>query len=126
MAEAAGLLLGEHDFSSFRASECQARSPVKVLHQARVHRQGEYLLFELRASGFLHHMVRNIVGSLLWVGYAKEPPDWIGELLACRDRTRAAPTFMPDGLYFTGVDYAPDWNLPNGGRIIASPPSFLA
>lgn len=126
MAEAAGLLLGEHDFSSFRASECQARSPVKVLHQARVRRQGEYLLFELCASGFLHHMVRNIVGSLLWVGYAKESPAWIGELLACRDRASAAPTFMPDGLYFTGVDYAPDWNLPNGGRIIASLPSFLA
>lgn len=126
MAEGAAYLLGEHDFSSFRAAECQARSPVKVLHQVQVRRHGEYLLFEFSASGFLHHMVRNIVGALLWVGYAKESPAWIGELLALRDRTQAAPTFMPDGLYFTGVDYGSGWSLPNEGRIIAPLPFFQA
>lgn len=125
MAEAVAHLLGEHDFSSFRASECQARSPIKTLHHASVRREGEYLLFKFRASGFLHHMVRNIVGALIWVGYGKESPAWMSRVLAARDRTSAAPTFMPDGLYFTGVDYAPDWSLPNGGRIIASLPSFL-
>jgi len=119
MAEAAKRLLGEQDFSSFRSSQCQAKSPVKHLHQAEVSRQGEYVIFEFRAGGFLHHMVRNIVGALLWVGYGKEKPEWMAEVIAARDRSQAAPTFMPDGLYFTGVEYEARWNLPNGGRIIA-------
>lgn len=124
MARAATLLLGEQDFSAFRSSECQAKSPVKTLHQADVSRYGEFLVFDFCAGGFLHHMVRNLVGALLWVGYGKESAEWIVDLLAQRDRTLAPPTFMPDGLYFTGVDYGPGWNLPNGGRIIA--PSFSA
>lgn len=119
MQAAAQLLLGEQDFSSFRASECQAKSPIKTLHQADVRRYGEYVVFEFAASGFLHHMVRNLVGALLWVGYGRKPPVWMGEVLAARCREAAAPTFMPDGLYFTGVDYGPEWSLPNGGRIIA-------
>lgn len=119
MAEAARRLLGEQDFSSFRAAECQARSPVKTLHQADVTRRGDYVIFEFRAGGFLHHMVRNMVGALLWVGYGKEEPAWMDELLAARNRQLAPPTFMADGLYFTGVDYEARWNLPNGGRIIA-------
>ena len=119
MAEAAQLLLGEQDFSSFRSSECQAKSPLKNLHQAEVMRRGDYVIFEFRAGGFLHHMVRNLVGALLWVGYGKETPAWMTSLIAARDRTLAPPTFMPDGLYFTGVEYEARWNLPNGGRIIA-------
>ena len=119
MAEAAKHLLGEQDFSSFRSSECQAKSPIKTLHQADVRRQGDYVVFEFRAGGFLHHMVRNIVGALLWVGYGKESADWMPSLIAARDRSLAPPTFMPDGLYFTGVEYEGRWNLPNGGRIIA-------
>ena len=108
-----------HDFSSFRSSECQAPSPVKILLEARVFRRGELVIFEFSAGGFLHHMVRNLIGALLWVGSGKCDAEWMTELLALRDRTQAPPTFMPDGLYFTGVDYDPQWQLPNGGRIIA-------
>ncbi|MCK9284554.1 MAG: tRNA pseudouridine(38-40) synthase TruA [Rhodocyclaceae bacterium] len=119
MAAAASRLLGEHDFSAFRSSECQAKSPVKTLRQADISRSGDFIVFEFRAGGFLHHMVRNMVGALLWAGYGKEQPEWISEILAARDRTAAPPTFMPDGLYFTGVEYEPRWKLPQGGRIIA-------
>ncbi|HQR04953.1 MAG: tRNA pseudouridine(38-40) synthase TruA [Proteobacteria bacterium] len=125
MAAAAVHLLGEHDFSTFRASECQARSPVKTLLKADVSRRDEYLVFEFQATGFLHHMVRNMVGALLWVGYGKETATWFPTLLAARNRTLAPPTFMPDGLYFVGVDYDIRWNLPQGGRIIAPLPSLL-
>lgn len=118
MHEAACLLLGEHDFSSFRSSECQALSPVKTLLEAKVFRSGNHVIFEFCAGGFLHHMVRNLVGALLRVGQGKADPPWIVEVLRQRDRTIAPPTFMPDGLYFTGVDYGDEWNLPNGGRII--------
>lgn len=125
MALAARYLLGEQDFSSFRSSECQAKSPVKHLHQADVRRFGDYVIFEFRAGGFLHHMVRNMVGALLWAGYGKEEPDWMPGLIAARDRTLAPPTFMPDGLYFTGVEYEAKWNLPEGGRIMAPFNAFL-
>ena len=113
MNAAAQDLLGEHDFSSFRSSECQARSPVKTLHQAIIRRHGDYVLFDFRAGGFLHHMVRNIVGSLLWIGYGRKPPEWFGALLAARDRTQAAPTFAPDGLYFVSAEYDKRWRLPS-------------
>lgn len=118
MAEAARFLLGEQDFSSFRTSECQAKSPVKTMHRADVMRQGDYVIFDFRASGFLHHMVRNIVAALLRVGAGKQSPAWLQELIAVRDRTRGAPTFPPDGLYFTAAEYDPRWQLPSGGRII--------
>ena len=117
MQQASRLLLGEQDFSAFRSAECQAKSPVKVLHQADVARQGDMLVFDFRGSAFLHHMVRNIVGALVMVGKGKEPPDWISTLIASRDRTLAAPTYSPDGLYFAGVEYAGHWQLPVTGRI---------
>ena len=120
MNEAARNLLGEHDFSSFRSAECQAKTPVKTLHQAEVARHGDYLIFDFRATGFLQHMVRNVVGALIWIGSGKQPQDWMAELLAARDRTLAAPTFAPDGLYFTGVEYAAVWQLPQEDRIIAA------
>ncbi|MBU3694608.1 MAG: tRNA pseudouridine(38-40) synthase TruA [Rhodocyclaceae bacterium] len=112
MREAAALLLGEHDFSAFRAAECQAKSPVKTLHRLDIARQGDVLTFDLHANAFLYHMVRNIVGALVYVGAGRQPPAWLGDLLAARDRTRAAPTFAPDGLYFAGVDYDAAWGLP--------------
>jgi tRNA pseudouridine38-40 synthase len=112
MRAAAAHLAGEHDFSAFRSSECQAKSPVRTLHSWAIHQRGAYLSFELTANGFLHHMVRNIVGCLVYVGKGKHPPGWIAEVLAGRDRTQAAPTFSPDGLYLTAVEYAPGWNLP--------------
>ena len=118
MSVAAQYLIGEHDFSSFRSSECQAKSPVKTLHEAVIRRCSDYLLFDFRAAGFLHHMVRNIVGSLLWVGYGKESPQWFAALIAARDRTLAAPTFAPDGLYFIAAEYDERWRLPQAGRIM--------
>lgn len=112
-------LVGEHDFSAFRAAECQSKSPVKHLRRLDITRQGDTLVFDLAADGFLHHMVRNIVGSLVYVGKQKCPPQWIAELLASRDRTRGAPTFAPDGLYFAAAIYDPKWNLPATSRMLS-------
>ena len=116
MQRAADLLLGEHDFSAFRAADCQARTPVKTMRHAEVRRVGEMLVFDFEAGAFLHHMVRNLVGSLVYVGQGKHPPEWIGELLAARDRTLAAPTFAAAGLYLVGVRYEECWGLPVAGN----------
>jgi tRNA pseudouridine38-40 synthase len=116
MQRSAELLLGEHDFSAFRAAECQARSPVKNLHLARVSVRGEFFLFEFRGNGFLHHMVRNLVGSLIHVGAGAADEQWFADLLQSRDRTRAAPTFMPDGLYLEHIRYPSRFSLPDSGR----------
>jgi tRNA pseudouridine38-40 synthase len=112
MREAAHLLIGEHDFSAFRAADCQARTPVRTMRHAEVRRAGEMLVFDFEANAFLHHMVRNIVGSLVYVGQGRHPPEWIGELISSRDRTRAAPTFAAAGLYLVGVRYEKRWQLP--------------
>ena len=114
MAGAARLLLGEHDFSAFRSIECQAKSPVKTLRRADVTRHGDLVVFEFEASAFLHHMVRNLVGTLAYVGKGAHPPEWVADLLAGRDRARAAPTFEACGLYFAGVDYDQVWQLKVG------------
>jgi tRNA pseudouridine38-40 synthase len=114
MAEAAALLLGEHDFSAFRAVECQAKSPVKILRRAAVARHGDLLVFDFDATAFLQHMVRNLVGALVYVGKGAHSSAWLGELLAGRDRARAAPTFEACGLYFAGVDYDPVWQIKVG------------
>ena len=105
-------LVGEHDFSSFRDAQCQAKSPVRHLREASVARQGNLLVFRFTANAFLHHMVRNLVGALVYVGCAREPRGWLGDLLAKRDRREAAPTFMPDGLYLTRVQYDAAFDLP--------------
>ena len=112
MREAVKPLIGEHDFSSFRAAYCQAKSPVKLMHSIDIERSGDIVVFTLKASAFLHHMVRNIVGSLVYVGVGRENTDWLGELLQARQRSEAAPTFMPDGLYLAKIDYDPHWGLP--------------
>ena len=112
MQRAAQALVGEHDFSAFRDAQCQAKSPVRELHEARVERRGELFVFTFRANAFLHHMVRNIVGSLVYVGAGKQEPGWIAELMAAKDRRNAAPTFAPDGLYLAGVEYDPAFDLP--------------
>jgi tRNA pseudouridine38-40 synthase len=111
MREAAAHLIGEHDFSSFRSSQCQARHPVRTLHQLDIARQGHFVVFTLRANAFLHHMVRNIMGSLLQVGQGRQTVSWMSDLLAARDRTKGAPTFMPDGLYLSAIEYAPEFGL---------------
>jgi tRNA pseudouridine38-40 synthase len=115
MEVAAQHLVGEHDFTSFRASGCQARSPVKTLQPVRISRRGPYWRFEFEANAFLHHMIRNLMGCLLVVGQGLQPPDWMREVLAARSRDAAAPTFSPDGLYFLGPVYDAHWGLPSQG-----------
>jgi tRNA pseudouridine38-40 synthase len=105
MRAAAARLIGEHDFSSFRAAECQAASPVKTLRAIGIRRRGAYWRFDFEADAFLHHMVRNLMGCLVAVGAGRQPPDWIAEVLGARSRAAAAPTFAPDGLYFVGPYY---------------------
>ena len=113
MREAARLLCGEHDFSAFRSSECQAKTPVRTLQQLDIERDGERIRFVLRANAFLHHMVRNIVGTLVYVGKGKHPPQWVGEVLQSRTRAAAAPTFGAQGLYLDRIQYDPRWGLPS-------------
>jgi tRNA pseudouridine38-40 synthase len=113
MRDAAKHLLGEHDFSSFRSSECQAASPVKTLRSITIDTRGAYWRFDFDASAFLHHMVRNIMGCLLAVGSGRRSPTWLREVLAARDRDAAAPTFAADGLYFLGPYYDAELQLPN-------------
>ena len=105
-------LLGEHDFSSFRASACQALSPVKTLRHIGISRQGAYWRFEFEANAFLHHMIRNIMGCLIMVGDGRHSPEWVLHVLAARNRDAAAPTFSPNGLYFVGPRYDAQWGLP--------------
>ena len=112
MRDAAALLCGERDFSAFRSAECQAATPVRTLHSLDIERRGERIDFVLRANAFLHHMVRNLVGTLIHVGRRKRPPEWVREVLESRDRSRAAPTFAAEGLYLEAVDYESIWDLP--------------
>lgn len=105
MHAAAQQLLGQHDFSSFRAKECQAESPVKTLDRLDVARRGETVEIAAAARSFLHHQVRNFAGSLKFVGTGKWPPEKLAEVLAARDRAVAGPTAPPDGLYLVAVDY---------------------
>jgi tRNA pseudouridine38-40 synthase len=112
MREAALHLVGEHDFSAFRSSECQARSPVRELRRVSIEQRGDHIIFEFCANAFLHHMVRNLVGSLVYVGKGKHEPSWMSRVLASRDRSQAAPTFDPAGLYLARVDYDQAWGLP--------------
>ena len=112
MRVAARALLGEHDFSAFRAAECEAKTPVRTVHSISVEQNADRIEFVVRANAFLHHMVRNIVGCLVYVGAGKQPPGWIAELLASRERSKAAPTFAPEGLYLERVEYEARWQLP--------------
>lgn len=112
MQQAVASLLGQHDFSAFRAAQCQAKSPVKTMWQAEVNQHGNLFVFDFAASAFLHHMVRNLVGALVHIGKGAESPEWMAHLLQCSDRSQAAPTFPPDGLYFRGPMYDPRWQLP--------------
>jgi tRNA pseudouridine38-40 synthase len=105
MREAAQALLGEHDFSSFRSSQCQALSPVKELRRIDIARIGDYWRFDFEANAFLHHMVRNIMGALVAIGSGSHPAGWMTELLGYRQRTLAPPTFPAAGLYFLGPRY---------------------
>ena len=112
MHRAAQALLGENDFSSFRSVQCQALHARRELQAISVARHGEVVEVQVQANAFLHHMVRNIVGSLLLVGAGEKPEAWIGQLLALRDRTQAGPTAPPQGLVFVGPLYPDQWQLP--------------
>jgi tRNA pseudouridine38-40 synthase len=123
MRRAAQALLGEHDFSSFRSSQCQARHPVRTLHSLDIRTQGPFIVFTLRANAFLHHMVRNLMGALLQVGQGRQPFEWMATLLAARDRRQGAPTFMPDGLYLSAIEYPSSFGLTDldGAKHLLSP-----
>jgi tRNA pseudouridine38-40 synthase len=125
MRRGAASLLGIHDFSAFRAAECQARSPVKELRRLEIARKGDMLLFQFVADAFLHHMVRNIVGCLIQVGNGSRPPGWIRQVLEGRDRGQAAPTFPANGLYLTGVEYDASWGLPQAAGAGNAAPAGL-
>ncbi len=112
MAEAAAVLHGEHDFSAFRSSECQAKSPIRRMERLSVERRGDWVLIEATANAFLHHMMRNIAGLLIAVGKGEAPPAFAGEVLAGRDRTRSAATAPAAGLYLMSVRYPAAFGLP--------------
>ncbi|MEO8102550.1 MAG: tRNA pseudouridine(38-40) synthase TruA [Betaproteobacteria bacterium] len=114
MREAADMLVGEHDFSAFRAAECQAKSPVKFLYEARVDATGQLVLLTFRANAFLHHMIRNIVGGLVYVGAGRHSIEEFRRIVESRDRSQAAPTFAADGLYLTNIEYDEKFALPLG------------
>ena len=127
MRQAAQMLLGEHDFSSFRASGCQAKTPIKTLHRINIQftpagsapmRERQemdcgYWRFEFEGNAFLHHMIRNIMGCLIYIGQGSQPVGWMQQVLDARSRDAAAPTFSPDGLYFLGPVYDTHWGLPS-------------
>jgi tRNA pseudouridine38-40 synthase len=112
MHDAAARLVGRHDFTSFRSAECQAATPVRDLFELSVLRRGRLVRVRASANAFLHHMIRNIVGTLVYVGLGRRPPEWAAEVLEARDRAQAAPTFSPAGLYLVRVEYDPSFELP--------------
>ncbi len=120
MQNAASRLIGEHDFSSFRAAGCQAKHAMRELQEITISREGKFVYVDIVANAFLHHMVRNIVGSLFEVGTARQSPEWFTQLLAVKDRTKAGITAPACGLYFVSVDYPKVFELPEK----AEPPSF--
>ncbi|MEZ9819826.1 tRNA pseudouridine(38-40) synthase TruA [Shewanella sp. 10N.286.45.A1] len=112
MHQAAQLFVGEHDFTSFRALQCQSKTPFREIHEVNVTRQGMYICVDIKANAFLHHMVRNIVGTLLEIGKGNQPKEWVNTLLALKDRSKAAATAQPNGLYLVDVTYPEHFQLP--------------
>ncbi len=112
MREAAAMLIGQHDFSAFRSSQCQAPSPVRTLHRIDICRHGNYWRFDFDGNAFLHHMIRNIMGCLVAIGNGTQPPAWLADVRDSLSRKQAAPTFSPDGLYFVGPYYDAALGLP--------------
>jgi tRNA pseudouridine38-40 synthase len=113
MQAGANYLIGEHDFSSYRALACQARSPVRNVRRIEVTREGDLVIIEIEANAFLHHMVRNVAGVLLAIGMGKYPPVWAQEVLDARDRTAGGVTAPPQGLYLMRVHYPEQYGLPS-------------
>ncbi len=115
MHEAAQHLLGEHDFSAFRSSQCQAKHANREMQKISVKREGDYIILDIKANAFLHHMVRNIMGTLMAIGRAEQPVDWMQEVLQGRDRKSAGMTAQAAGLYLINVEYPPEHGLPDSG-----------
>ena len=115
MQQAAAMLLGEHDFTSFRAAACQAKSPVRTIYRLDITRSGNWLYIDIEANAFLHHMVRCIAGMLISIGRGEQAPDWMSEVLAARDRTLAGVNAPAAGLYLVAVQYAPEYEIPAAG-----------
>lgn len=129
MHVAAQTLVGTQDFTSFRASECQSKSPVKTIDAISVTEFGRYVVIDVRADGFLHHMVRNIAGTLICVGAAEKPVEWVAEVLAAKQRARAGVTAPPYGLYLVQVEYPSEHALPQrelGPHFLSAMPDMLA
>ncbi|ATF09104.1 tRNA pseudouridine(38-40) synthase TruA [Candidatus Enterovibrio altilux] len=112
MNEAGQYLLGEHDFTSFRASKCQSNTPWRNIHHLNVTRQGAFVIIDIKANAFVHHMVRNITGSLIKIGLKEQKPAWVKWLLEAKDRNVAAATAKADGLYLVEVDYPAKFEMP--------------
>ena len=119
MAEAGKVLVGEHDFTSFRAAGCQAKSPIRTLHSFQLYHEGDWVWFDVTANAFLQHMVRNIAGSLIEVGCGKQPLTWLESVLSARDRTLGGTTASPNGLYLVGVDYPNNYSLPTKQKSVS-------
>jgi tRNA pseudouridine38-40 synthase len=112
MHTAAQFILGENDFSSFRSSECESKTPMRNVHSIQVKREGDFVIIEIQANAFLHHMVRNIAGVLMRIGAGFNPPEWMREVLQAKDRRAAAETAAPYGLYLFKVGYPDEYNFP--------------
>lgn len=127
MHKAAQFLLGEQDFSTFRAAGCQSKTPMREVFKASVSTDGEFCVLDIHANAFLQHMVRNISGALISIGKGEHGPEWIRELLELRDRTQAGVAAVPDGLYLMQVDYPPRYNLPTTSRVpLMLNPAYIA
>jgi tRNA pseudouridine38-40 synthase len=129
MQEAVKCLLGEQDFTSFRASSCQALSPIKNMMHIGIQRIGQsedsaYWRFDFQASAFLHHMIRNLMGCFVAIGQGLQPPEWMRSVLHAHSRKVAAPTFAADGLYFLGPVYDNAWGLPERTAVYDSLPGL--
>ena len=118
MQQAATYLLGEQNFTSFRSSKCGSKSPMRCIHACQVVRKGKYVIVEIEANAFLHHMVRNIAGVLLKIGADHQPPAWMGEVISAKNRRVAAETAAPQGLYLTAVRYPPHYALPLSEELV--------
>lgn len=112
MKKSAECLIGEHDFSSFRSSECQSKTPVKTIYSIEIISDQPWIYFMVRGNAFLHHMIRNLVGCFLQIGQGRQKPEWMAEVLVAKNRQIAAPTFMADGLYLAKITYPKEFGIP--------------